>query len=204
MYTPAHFSETRTDVLHGIIREFPLASLISVTGGDVECSHVPLFLDAEHNVLRGHVARANPHWQSLDGSAALAIFHGPDHYVTPSWYASKQKDGKVVPTWNYVVVHARGRMRVVEDADFLMRTVSEMTTQEEAAFADPWAVADAPVEFIEGMTRSIVGLELAITRLEGKRKLSQNRSELDRKGVRDGLDALGSERSAALRRAMQD
>jgi transcriptional regulator len=204
MYVPPHFSETRPEVLHALIRQFPLATLLSGTGATIECSHVPLFLDAEKQVLRGHLARANSHWQTLDGAEALAIFHGPSHYVTPSWYPSKQENGKVVPTWNYVVAHVRGRVQIVEDGEFLLHNVAELTSQQELERDDPWAVSDAPSDYIHGLTRAIVGLRLEISSIEGKWKLSQNRPLADRAGVRDGLAKLGTGGSLAMLDAMND
>src|SRR5215813_10277190 len=121
MYTPALFVEERLDVLHDLIRRHPFATMISAKDGDVYASHLPMVLDTASNVLRGHMARANQHWETLDGTEALAIFHGPQHYISPSWYPSKQEHGNVVPTWNYIAVHVTGRMRVSDDFEFLLR-----------------------------------------------------------------------------------
>lgn len=203
MYNSAAFAEHRPEVLHTLIRDYPLSSLISTYEGKIECSHIPMVLDAENNCLRAHLARANPHWKTLTNADVLVVFHGPEHYVTPSWYPAKQEHGKVVPTWNYVVVHVRGRARVIQDPSFLLRNVSELTAQNETHFPEPWAVSDAPEDYIHGLTRSIVGLEVAITGIEGKWKLNQNRPAEDRTGVKTGLDKLATNRSVALLRTME-
>lgn len=200
MYTPPHFSEIRPEELHALIRQSPLATLV---GGDLECSHLPLFLDVKNQVLRGHLARANPHWRKLADTDALAIFHGPEHYISPSWYPAKQELGKVAPTWNYVVVHVRGPVRVIEDPEFILDNVTELTAQQESEFAEPWAVSDAPPDFIEGMARAIIGIQMQIATIEGKWKLNQNRTAADRDGVRQGLAKLGTGRSLAMLQAMK-
>ncbi len=203
MYNSPAFIEGRPEVLHGLIRENPLGSLVSSHDGNIECSHIPMILDTVNNVLRAHVARANQHWTRLAGSNVLVVFHGPEHYITPSWYPSKRAHGKVVPTWNYIVVHVRGEVRVVDQTEFLLRNVAELTTQNEGTFSEPWSVTDAPADFINGLTRSIVGLEIAITGLEGKWKISQNRSAEDIAGVKQGLQALGTNKSMAMLQAME-
>ena len=139
------------------------------------------------------MARANPHWQRIEsGERALVIFSGPNHYITPNWYPSKREHGEVVPTWNYAAVHVTGVARVFEDTVSLLRHLRELTDAQEAGFPEPWSVADAPAEYVEGMAKSIVGVEIAVQRIEGKWKMSQNRSEADRQGVIAALDALGS------------
>lgn len=171
--------------MSGLIRRYPLATL--VTGGDagLEANHLPMLFDPEpapFGTLRGHLARGNAQWKSprLD---ALAIFQGPQAYVSPSFYPSKAEHGKVVPTWNYAVVHAHGTLRVHDDPEWLRALVSTLTDVEEARFAEPWQVTDAPEDYIEGLLKAIVGIELPIARLEGKWKASQNRDEADRAGV---------------------
>jgi transcriptional regulator len=193
MYTPQHFAESRTEVLHELVRRHPLGALIAATPQGLDASHVPFEIDAAGaplGVLRCHVARANPLWQSLStGSEALVIFQGEDSYVSPAWYASKRQHGKVVPTWNYVVVHAYGAPRVIHDAEWLRGLVTALTDRHEAGRADPWRVTDAPADYVDKMLQAIVGVEIEIARISGQWKLSQNRSAADRDGVRRGLSA---------------
>ena len=190
MYNPPHFREERPEVLHQAIRDIAFATLVTEGQGGIEANHLPFLLDATRGVLRGHVARANPVWKEARTTReALVIFLGPDAYVTPSWYATKAATGKVVPTWNYLTVHARGRLEFFDDAARLHRLVTDLTERHEAARAQPWAVTDAPSGYIDTMLKAIVGVELTITQLEGKYKLSQNRDAADRDGVRAGLAA---------------
>ncbi len=199
MYRPQHFTEDRPDVLHALIRARPLAALVVQTGDGLQASHVPLQLVTSapgETLLRGHVARANTLWRDYKpGSEALAIFQGADAYVSPAWYPSKREHGRVVPTWNYVVVQARGPLAIIEDRDWLRRLVGELSTEHEAARGSGWQVTDAPPAYIEQMLRAIVGFEMRVARLEGQWKLSQNRSAADHAGVRDAL--LGSGDTAA-------
>jgi len=202
MYSPAAFVETRAELLHAFMRAHPLGIL--VTNGP-EATHLPLYLDASGQFLRCHMARANPQWRQLEsGGQALAIFNGPDHYVTPNWYPSKREQGKVVPTWNYVAVHVTGKAQLFEDTVSLLRHLNELTDSHEAGFAEPWSVADAPAEYVEGLTRAIVGVEITIGRIEGKCKVNQNRSVQDQDGVIAGLDALGSHASLEMANLMRD
>jgi transcriptional regulator len=179
MYVPDHFREDRPDVLAAAMREIGFATL--VTDG-LNANHLPMLPDG--GVLRGHVARANSVWKAGDG-AALAIFLGPHAYVSPSWYPSKAEAGKAVPTWNYITVHARGSIRWIQDADWLRAHVTALSATHEAPRPEPWKVSDAPANYIDSLLRAIVGFELTIETLEGKYKLSQNRSEADQQGVRD-------------------
>jgi transcriptional regulator len=191
MYMPKHFEETRVEVLHELIRAHPLATLVVLSSRGLEANHIPLELDpapAPYGTLRGHIARANPLWQDFSPEVeALVIFQGPDAYVSPSWYPTKQETAKVVPTWNYAVVHAYGPLRTIQDRVWLRSLVGRLTDQQEAARHDPWKVADAPSDYIEGLLDAIVGIEIPITRLIGKLKLSQNRPARDRDGVIEGL-----------------
>jgi transcriptional regulator len=202
VYLPPAFREDRLDVLHAIIRDAGLATLVTPTDGGLVASHVPLLLDPEpapYGTLIGHLARPNPQGTSSQPDPeALAIFHGPEAYVTPNWYATKRETGKVVPTWNYVAVHAYGPLRLFHDPARLLEVVTRLTERHEAPRAEPWAVADAPPDFIAGMLRGIVGIEIPIARLEGKRKMSQNRPAADRAGVIAGLSAEGRDDVAAL------
>jgi transcriptional regulator len=186
---PALFKEDRIEVLHDAIRRAGLATLVTLTADGLIASHVPMLLDAEpapNGTLVGHLARPNPQARGATGEA-LAIFHGPDAYITPSWYATKRRNGKVVPTWNYVAVHAYGPIEFFDDTERLRDVVTRLTARQEAGRAQSWAVTDAPPDFIDGMLRGIVGFALPITRLEGKWKMSQNRPAEDRTGVIDGL-----------------
>nr|WP_249122938.1 MULTISPECIES: FMN-binding negative transcriptional regulator [unclassified Bradyrhizobium] len=183
--------------IHATIRAARLATLVTTTAEGMIGTPLPLFLDpaeGEHGVLYGHVARANPQWKAAPIGEALAIFMGPDAYVTPSWYATKRESGKVVPTWNYVTVHAYGPVEFFDDAERLRAVVTRLTDLHEASRAERWKVSDAPEEFVRAQLRGIVGLRMPISRLEGKRKMSQNRNAEDRAGVIEGLSA--SERPA--------
>lgn len=192
MYTPPAFRDDDRASVHATIRAARLASLVTATEEGLIATPLPLMIDpdeGEHGTLYGHVAKANPQWRLPATGDALAIFMGPDAYVTPSRYASKREHGKVVPTWNYVAVHAYGPAEFFEDADRLLDVVTRLTNRHEVGRAEPWAVSDAPAPFIASQLKGIVGLRMPITRLEGKRKLSQNRSEPDRAGVTAGLGA---------------
>jgi transcriptional regulator len=203
MYVPPAFREEDRDGLHAMMREAQLATLVTATAEGLVATPLPLMLEAgegPHGVLYGHVARANPQWRLSPMGDAMAVFMGPDAYVTPNWYATKRETQKVVPTWNYVAVHAYGPVEFFEEADRLLDIVTRLTALHEGAQPRPWAVSDAPESFVRAQLRGIVGLRLPITRIEGKRKLSQNRSAEDRAGVIAGLAA--SDR--ATDRAMAD
>ena len=196
MYIPSHFEETRPEILHAFIRRHPLGALVVPTGQGLEVNHVPFLVG--DGVLHAHVARANPLWQQAPVGPAVAIFQGPDRYITPSWYATKAETGKVVPTWNYLVVHAHGRVRFVEDAAWLRAHVGQLVATHEAGRPAPWQVSDAPAEYIDKLLGHIVGVELAVERLEGKWKLGQNRNAQDREGMIEGLRTEGDPTAAAL------
>lgn len=202
MYIPPAFAANDVGELHALIREAGLATLVTLTDQGLIASHVPLLLDPEpapFGTLVGHLARPNPQVkESRADVQALAIFQGVDAYVTPNWYATKRQTGKVVPTWNYVAIHAYGALRFFEDPDRLLEVVTRLTQHHEAARPAPWAVADAPAEFIAGMLRGITGFTLPIARLEGKRKMSQNRPPADRDGVITGLQEEGRPEVAQL------
>ena len=192
MYVPPAFAVDDVAALHASMRAARLANFVTATAEGLVASPLPLLLDeaeGSHGVLYGHLARANPQWRAAPLSEAMALFMGPDAYVTPSWYATKRETGKVVPTWNYVAVHAYGPVEFFEDAGRLLEVVTRLTNLHEGPRAEPWAVADAPEPFIRAQLRGIVGLRIPITRLEGKRKLSQNRNAADRAGVAAGLAA---------------
>jgi transcriptional regulator len=190
MYTPKHFEEPRTEAIHELIRARPLSTLVTLTSAGLNANHIPLHLAATpaFGTLRGHVARANRFWSDYAKDVeVLAIFHGPDSYITPSWYATKKETGKVVPTWNYAVVHAYGALRIIDDASWVRDQLEALTAHNEAGFAKPWAVSDAPHEYTEKLINNIVGFEIVITRLTGKWKVSQNQPEQNQAGVIEGL-----------------
>jgi transcriptional regulator len=207
MYLPKHFEETRVPVLHDLIRAHPLAALVVLTASGLDANHIPFEIDpdpAPFGTLRGHVARANPLARGLSGDAeALAIFQGPDEYISPSWYATKQETARVVPTWNYAVVHAHGPLRIIDDAAWLRGFVDTLTNRHERGRADPWKVSDAPADYVDAMVKAIVGIEIPLTRLVGKWKVSQNRPEPDRAGVVDALMRDGRESASAMARLVR-
>jgi len=197
MYVPPHFEESRIEVLHELIRANPLATLVTLSSGGIEANHVPLHLSEEpgqFGTLRGHVARSNPiGCDPVPNVDALAIFHGPAGYITPSWYPAKREHGKVVPTWNYAVVHAYGPLRIVDDPVWLRSQLEVLTKQHEASFGEPWAVSDAPREFTDRLMEAIVGIEIVIARLVGKWKVSQNQPAPNRAAVVRELKAHGTD-----------
>jgi transcriptional regulator len=201
MYLPPHFAETRVPVLHAAIRAAGLATLVTHGDAGIEASHVPMLLDPEpapFGTLIGHVARDNPQRQADRTGESLAIFLGPDAYVSPSAYETKRRTGKVVPTWNYVAIHAYGRLEWFGDEARLRALVTRLTERHEARRAAPWAVTDAPDDYVRSMLAAIVGFALPIARLEGKWKMSQNRPAEDRAGVVRTLESEGRSEIAAL------
>ncbi|MFO1292541.1 MAG: FMN-binding negative transcriptional regulator [Rubrivivax sp.] len=197
MYLPRHFEQNDPAALAALMRAQPLATLVTPDADGYTADHIPLEYDAAARTLRGHVARPNPLWQRADGAAVLALFHGPQGYVSPGWYPSKAETHEVVPTWNYAVVHAHGRLRARDDPAWLHALLLRLTAQHEAGRLPPWQVSDAPPEYLRQRLRGIVGIEIAVERLVGKWKLSQNRSDADRRGVAAGL---GDSALAALMR----
>lgn len=190
MYQPPHHREDRLNVQHALIRAHPFGTLVTLGPDGLDANAIPFVLEPQgpFGVLKGHVARANRQWRDFRADVdALVIFQGSQTYVTPSWYATKRETGKVVPTWNYVVVQARGSMRVVEDRDWLADQIVALTNLMEASRQAPWAVSDAPQAFVDAQIKGIVGIEIPIARIEGKWKVSQNRPEADRQGVVAGL-----------------
>lgn len=202
MYLPKEFKEERVPVMHEAIRQARLGTLITLGPDGMEASHIPMLVDpapAPFGTLKGHIARANPQWRRASSEVqALAIFLGPDAYITPAWYETKRQSGKVVPTWNYVAIHAYGPLTFYEDADRLLALVTELTETHEAGRAEPWAVSDAPRDYVAGMLKAIVGFELPIARLEGKWKMSQNRPAQDVAGVLEGLAHEDGESQEAI------
>ncbi len=210
MYTPRHFEEPRTDVMHRLMREHPLATLVTIGPDGPDANAIPLHLvtskeapftskEAPLGVLRGHVARANPLWREHPtDTPALAIFHGAESYISPAFYASKAETGKVVPTWNYVMVQARGFLRVMDHPQWIRAQIDALTHAQEASSPKPWAVTDAPADYIEKLIGAIVGIEITISRLQGKWKVSQNQSLPNREGVMNGLAERGTGDDAVM------
>jgi transcriptional regulator len=209
MYMPSHFSEERIEVLHALIQAHPLAALVSLQDGELEANHIPFLIsaptaEAPHGVLRGHVARNNPVWQSAASSQdALLIFQGAQAYISPRWYEEKQRSGSVVPTYNYAVVHAHGPMRIVEDRQEFLRLLSDLSDNFERKFDQPWKVSDAPAEYVDRMMDMIVGIEIPVRRISGKWKTSQNKSTQDRVNMVDGLREKQDPASHALADVME-
>jgi transcriptional regulator len=195
MYIPGYFNEPRIEVLHALMRGRPLATLVTASDSGMVANHFPVETLAEpppHGSIMGHIARANPLWREYRaGSEALAIFQGPQAYVSPSFYPSKKETGEVVPTWNYMVVHARGTLKFVQDPGWLRTFVGRLTDSHEASRQVPWHVGDAPPQYIEKMLSQIVGFEFSIVSLTGKWKVSQNHPAANRRGVVAGLRAAG-------------
>jgi transcriptional regulator len=204
MYTPKNFVVENVGEVHALMRARPFAILVTQGADGLMATHLPTVLKVDGKAPLGriecHVARPNPHWRSFAPEAdALMIFQGPEAYIRPGWYPSKAEHAKVVPTWNYAVAHAYGRLEVVQDQAWLLAHVSELTQQQEAPFAEPWSTGDAPESFLAAMARGIVGLTFTIARLEGKAKMSQNREPRDRASVARGLTerGLGEDRETA-------
>ncbi|HMN70924.1 MAG TPA: FMN-binding negative transcriptional regulator [Rhodoblastus sp.] len=202
MYLPPHFRTEDRAEQFALIRARPFGLLVTNGPSGLMANPAPFLLDEDAGVLRAHLARPNPQWREADGSReALVVFQDVDAYVTPGWYATKRETGRVVPTWNYSAVHVYGALRAIDDRAWLRKLVGDLTDAHEASLRAPWKVEDAPSDYIDVMLRGIVGIEVQIARIEGKAKLSQNRSAADRAGVVDGLRATGGE--AALRMAAQ-
>jgi transcriptional regulator len=197
MYLPAHFAETRRDELHRIVRGHPLGMLVTHSARGLDADHIPFELDAtrgEFGTLTAHVARANPLWTQIpDGTPVMVVFRGVQGYVSPNWYPSKHETHQQVPTWNYEVVHVHGVLRIVEDEKFLRGVLGRLTRKHESTEPKPWKMADAPRDYMERMLTMIGGIEVEVLRVEGKRKLSQNREARDVDGVVQALQARGDE-----------
>jgi transcriptional regulator len=206
MYLPSHFREDRIEVLAAFMDEVRFATLVSRIAGELVATHLPLLWDPEpapFGTLSGHFARGNPHGAAgAAGAESLAVFLGPGAYVSPSWYPSKRVHGRVVPTWNYVAVHAAGSLELVDDLDWLRAFVTRLTDAQEGGLPEPWKVTDAPEAYVAGMLRGIVGVRMPVGRLEGKWKLGQNRPEADVEGTIAGLRGRADAASAAVAGAM--
>ncbi|HEX5698786.1 MAG TPA: FMN-binding negative transcriptional regulator [Rhodoferax sp.] len=204
MYIPAHFAETRPEALHRIMREHPLGMLVTHTSAGLDADHIPFELDVSagtQGALIAHVARANTLWQRCPtGTPVMVVFRGEQAYISPNWYPSKHESHRQVPTWNYEVVHAHGTLTVHDDERFVRRVVARLTRRHEATEPKPWKMGDSEPSYIDTMLRNVVGLEVTLTSLVGKVKLSQNREERDRMGAADTLDSRGH---TALAQAMR-
>jgi transcriptional regulator len=195
MYTPRHFEETRLEIMHALIAAHPLGALVRHHAGQLDADHLPFEIsgpadDAPHGILRAHVARANPLWRE-DGAQVMVLFQSPSAYISPAFYEQKAVDGKVVPTWNYAVVHAHGTLRTVDEPEWLLSLVERLTDRHESGRPQPWQVADAPRDYIDKMLKAIVGIEIRIERIEGKWKTSQNRGVAEQSRISAGLAADG-------------
>jgi transcriptional regulator len=205
MYNPRYFAESRIDVMHTLIDAHPLGALVRAGAQGLDADHIPFEIlsptaEAPFGVLRAHVARANPVWRE-DGAQAMVLFQGPSAYITPDLYEQKLENGKVVPTWDYAVVHAHGKLRAIEDPAWLLAFVERLTNRHESKRAQPWKVSDAPRDYIDAMLKAIVGIEIVVDRLEGKWKISQNRSEADQASVASSLASEDQEELARMIRA---
>jgi transcriptional regulator len=205
MYLPTAFAEERTEELHRIVRDHPLGTLVTHTDQGLDANHIPFELDAARGLngtLQGHVARANPLWKDVSGgSEVLVIFGGPQGYISPNWYPSKLETHRHVPTWNYEVVHAHGQLRIIDDEKFVRAVVARLTRRHESAQVKPWKMGDAPPDYLDQMLKMIVGIEVEISCLEGKRKLGQNREGRDMEGA---VNALRERGETALAEAMAE
>ncbi len=208
MYIPRANEENRVSVMQALMVSHPLATLVTLGDSGLFASHIPMVLEndgSQFGVLKGHISRANRQWRDFVPAVdALAIFAGHQHYISPNWYPGTKEHGKEVPTWNYVVVHAYGALRVIQDDDWLLTNVEKLTNIHEAGSPVPWKVSDAPKDFIKSQLNGIVGLELPIQRLQGKWKVSQNRTESERKGVVEGLSKLNSPESLAMKALVEE
>ena len=207
MYIPRANEESRLSVMREMITAHPLATLVTLGSTGLFATHLPMFLDddgTEFGVLKGHIAKGNAQAHDFRPDVdALAIFAGHQHYISPNWYPGKLEHGKEVPTWNYVVVHVYGPLRVIEDEAWLMAFLNRLTDTHEAALPRPWKVSDAPTDYIRAVLKGIVGIELPIRRIEGKWKTSQNRTSADRRGVVAGLEKLGTPESLAMKKLVE-
>ncbi|MEN3364666.1 MAG: transcriptional regulator [Burkholderiales bacterium] len=206
MYVPSQFEEQRPEVLRQLIHQHPLGALVTLGQDGLNANHIPFEFDpgpAPFGTLRAHVARSNPVWSDFANDVeAMVLFQGAQAYISPSWYATKQENGKVVPTYNYMVVHAYGPMRVIDDPAWLLGLVERLTGRHEADRAGPWKVSDAPRDYVDKLLGAIVGIEIPVSRLVGKWKVSQNQPPANRAGVARGLQEVGDDNALAMARAV--
>ena len=197
MYVPAEFEETQIEVLHELIQQYPLGILLTHGQSGLDANHLPFELDTEVTelgVLHAHVARKNPVWQDVqDGDEVLVVFRAGDAYISPQWYPSKQEHHQQVPTWNYRVIHAHGKVKIRDDERYVRGVVARLTRTHEATQAEPWKMSDAPKSYIEPMLKAIVGIEIEITKIQGKSKLGQNKEHRDIVGVVNALSTTGQQ-----------
>lgn len=202
MYNPSHFEEKRLDVLQDLVRAHPLATLVLMSPDGLLANHIPLFLrddGTQFGTLAGHIARANPLWNVADPTvAALAIFQGAQHYISPQWYATKNEHGKVVPTWNYVVVHGKGPLVVHDDAQWVRQLLLDLTAQQESAMPTPWQVDEAPRDYTDAMIKALVGIEIPLQSLAGKWKVSQNQPQANQQSLVQALQGRGDDAAVAM------
>lgn len=202
MYIPKHFEESRIDVMQTLIHDYPLATLVTLSADGLNANHIPLHLTDDgspYGSLRGHIARSNPIWTDFDQQTeVLAVFQSENAYISPCWYATKQQTGKVVPTWNYAAVHAYGKLRIIDDPAWIRGQLEAMTEEFETGFPEPWSVADAPGDFTERLITQIIGIEISVTRLEGKWKVSQNQSPENQNSLIEALRKSGQTAMADL------
>ena len=207
MYTPSQFNENRLEVLQGLIADHPLGTLVTLASDGLNANHIPFEIDSsagQFGTLRAHVARNNPVWHDLrEGVDPMVVFQGPTAYISPSWYPTKLEHGKVVPTYNYAVVHAYGVMRVIEDPAWLRELLQRLSARHEKEAGKNWTIHDAPADFIEKQLAAIVGIEIPIARIMGKWKRSQNQPAVNRSGVVAGLSEIGSDEALAMARLVQ-
>jgi transcriptional regulator len=205
MYIPKHFEETRLHVLHAMIQANPLATIVTLVDNQFNANHIPMVLDADTGVLRAHIARANSLWKAFNQDiGCMVIFQGPTSYISPSYYPSKLETEKVVPTWNYAVVHVHAKLKVIDDAKWILNQINDLTTQQESRRDQPWHVSDAPEDYVEKLLQALIGLEMTITHIEGKWKVSQNQKPVDHQGVIDGLIQEGTENAAMMALLVKD
>jgi transcriptional regulator len=208
MYNPPHFEETRPEILRDLIVAHPLGALVTLGSKGLDANHIPFEFaagDGPHGTLRGHVARSNPVWKDFSREVeVLVIFQGPSAYITPSWYETKKETGKVVPTYNYCTVHVHGPLVIHDDREWLRGMVTRLTQRFESTRPAPWAVADAPTDFIDKQLGAIVGIEIPIARIVGKWKVSQNRPAADRPTIEAGLRARSSPAASAMADLVRD
>jgi len=194
MYIPPHFTFDDDEEIQELIRRWPLATVVVHGSDGLAANHIPLIIEQEQTglILHGHIARANPLSRIDDETPALAVFQGPSAYISPSWYATKQQHGKVVPTWNYSAVHVSGTLTVIDNAEWTLSMVTRLTEMQESSMSLPWQVSDAPTDFTQALLKSIVGIELRVADLQAKKKASQNQPEENRYGVQQGLQAISN------------
>jgi transcriptional regulator len=208
MYEPPLHRQENLAAVHALIRAHPLGLLVNHGASGLLANAIPFLIFPESSklgTLQAHMARANPQWRDLQNAEeALVVFQGAQHYITPSWYETKRETGKVVPTWNYLIVQARGRPRVIEDSDWLRTQIEALTSKQEFPRAKPWAVGDAPEDFVAAQIRQIVGVEIEIADIKGKWKASQNRNAEDRAGVVAGLEAEGDPEAIEMARIVEE